>query len=72
MAEVIRLRFDMPGIGNKGDYIVSDPDHPNPKLTLCRLVPLDPSVFPDVVRRVEASGLSESNESPEEVVHGTP
>lgn len=64
-AKVIRLPFDLPSIGRRGDYIVSDPDHPNPKLTLCRVVPLDPSVFPDVVRRVETG-----RPSPKEVTHG--
>ena len=32
----------------KGDYIVSDPDHPNPKYRLARFGVLDPALLPSI------------------------
>ena len=48
MAEVIVLPVGIPGIGRKGDYIVSDPDHPNPKFRLARFGVLDPALLPSI------------------------
>lgn len=46
MAEVIRLPFDMPGIGRRGDYLFSDPSHPDPVFRFARVQPLDPDLLP--------------------------
>ncbi len=48
MAEVIVLPVGIPGIGRKGDYIVSDPDHPNPKFRLARFGVLEPALLPAI------------------------
>ena len=40
-AEVIHLKSDIAGVGRAGDTIVHNPDHPNPALRLCRVIPLD-------------------------------
>ena len=45
MAEVFVLRVGIPGIGRKGDYIVSEPDHPNPKYRLARFGVLAPELL---------------------------
>ena len=48
MAEVIVLPVGIPGIGRNGDYIVSDPDHPNPKCRLARFGVLEPALLPAI------------------------
>ncbi len=40
-AEVIHLKSDVVGAGQAGDVIIHNPDHPNPALRLCRVVPID-------------------------------
>ncbi len=52
MAEVFVLRVGIPGIGRKGDYIVSDPDHPNPKFRLARFGVLEPALLPAIKARI--------------------
>ncbi len=46
MAEVLRIHVRIPGVADAGDFIVHDPDHPQPTLRLCRLVPLAPDLLP--------------------------
>ena len=46
MAEIIHLSVEVPGIASKGDWIVHDPTHPNPRLRLSRVVPLDEALLP--------------------------
>ena len=51
MAEVIVLPVGIPGVGRKGDYIVSDPDHPNPKYRLARFGVLEPALLLAIKKR---------------------
>ena len=51
MAEVIVLPVGIPGVGRKGDYIVSDPDHPNPKCRLARFGVLEPELLRIIKQR---------------------
>lgn len=51
MAEVIVLPVGIPGVGRKGDYVVSDPDHPNPKCRLARFGVLDPALLLRIKKR---------------------
>jgi len=55
MAEVIVLPVGIPGVGRKGDYIVSDPDHPNPKCRLARIGVLDPARLQSIKDRLSGS-----------------
>ena len=48
MAEVIILPVSVPGVGRKGDYIVSDPDHPNPRCRLARFAVLEPDLLSSI------------------------
>ena len=59
MAEVIILPVSIPGIGRKGDYIVSDPDHPNPKYRLARFAVLEPTLLPSIKAHIARSSLKE-------------
>ena len=43
--EVIHLPFDIPGVGKRGDCIVSDPVHPDPRFRLSRVEPLDEALL---------------------------
>ena len=52
MAEVIILPVSIPGVGRKGDYIVSDPDHPNPRCRLARFAVLEPDLLPTIKERI--------------------
>ena len=52
MAEVIVLPVGIPGIGRKGDYIVSDPDHPNPRYRLARFGVLEPELLSSIKSRL--------------------
>ena len=52
MAEVIVLPVGIPGIGRKGDYVVSDPDHPNPNYRLARFAVLEPELLESLKERV--------------------
>ncbi len=52
MAEVFVLPVGIPGVGRKGDYIVSDPDHPNPKCRLARFGVLEPTLLPKIKARI--------------------
>jgi hypothetical protein len=45
MAEVIRLPFNIPGVGMQGDYLVHDPTHPNPELRVAVVSPRAPSAL---------------------------
>ena len=45
-SEVITLRYDIPGVGLRGDKVVIMPDHPDSAFRLTRVVPLPPSVLP--------------------------
>ena len=54
MAEVIQLPCDVPGVGRCGDYIVHDPDHPNPSIRYARIQPITAEAFAgaqDIVNR---------------------
>lgn len=62
MAEVLRIRARIPGIANAGDFVVYDPDHPNPTLRLCRLVPLAPNSLP--VIRAHITRYSSCHQGP--------
>ena len=59
MAEVIVLPVGIPGVGRKGDYIVSDPDHPNPKYRLARFGVLEPELLLFIKRRITHPSLRE-------------
>ena len=48
MAEVFVLRVGIPGVGRKGDYIISEPDHPNPKCRLARFGVLEPELLSSI------------------------
>ena len=61
MAEVIVLPVGIPGVGRKGDYIVSDPDHPNPKCRLARFGVLEPELLRTIKRRTTRPSLRETN-----------
>ena len=52
MAEIIRLPFGIPGVGRKGDRIVSNPDDERPEYRLLRLGSLDPNLLPMIKERV--------------------
>jgi hypothetical protein len=52
MAEVFVLPVGIPGVGRKGDYIVSDPDHPNPKCRLARFGVLEPRLISKIKARI--------------------
>ena len=52
MAEVFVLPVGIPGVGRKGDYIVSEPDHPNPKCRLARFGVLEPALLPAIKARI--------------------
>ena len=52
MAEVFVLPVGIPGVGRKGDYIVSDPKHPNPKCRLARFGVLEPRLLSKIKARV--------------------
>ena len=45
-SEVITLRYDIPGVGLRGDKVVIMPAHPDPAFRLTRVAPLPPSVLP--------------------------
>ena len=55
MSEVIVLPVGIPGIGRKGDYIVSDPNHPNPKCRLARFAVLKPELLAPLKASVVSS-----------------
>jgi hypothetical protein len=55
MAEIIVLPVSIAGVGRKGDHIVSDPDHPNPKCRLARFAVLDPRLLPSIREQVARS-----------------
>ena len=64
MAEIIRLPFGIPGVGRKGDRIISDPEHPDPDFRLAIFSTLDPSLLLAIKERItshppEAYGESE-------------
>ncbi len=61
MAEVIVLPVGIPGIGRKGDYVVSDPDHPNPKYRLARFAVLKPELLASLKERVVRSSPKEKS-----------
>ncbi len=61
MTEVIVLPVGIPGIGRKGDYIVSDPDHPNPKCRLARIGVLDSELLPSIQARIVAPSQKEKS-----------
>ena len=52
MAEVFVLPVGIPGVGRKGAYIVSDPNHPNPKCRLARFGVLEPMLLSKIKARV--------------------
>ena len=52
MAEIIHLPFGIPGVGRKGDRIVSNPDDDRPEYRLLRLGSLNPSLLPMIKERV--------------------
>ena len=52
MAEVIILPVSVPGVGRKGDYIVSEPDHPNPKCRLARFGILEPTLLSSIKEHI--------------------
>ncbi len=54
MAEIIRLPFGIPGVGRKGDRIVSNPDDERPEYRLLRLGSLNPSLLPMIKESVAA------------------
>ncbi len=60
MAEIILLPVGIPGIGRQGDYIVSDPDHPNPKCRLARIGVLEPELLEPMERIIDASQKEKS------------
>ena len=61
MAEIIVLPVGIPGVGRKGDYIISDPDHPNPKCQLARIEVLEPSLLATIKERVGRSSQKEES-----------
>jgi len=48
MVEVFVLPVGIPGVGRKGDYIVSEPDHPNPNCRLARFGVLEPTLLSSI------------------------
>ena len=46
MSEVIHLRYDIPGVGRRGEKVVIMPEHPDPAFRLSKVVPLPPSILP--------------------------
>ena len=63
MAEVIVLPVGIPGVGRKGDYIVSDPDHPNPKCRLARFGVLEPGLLRVIKQRTTHPSHRQTNYS---------
>ncbi len=61
MAEVIVLPVGIPGIGRKGDYVVSDPDHPNPNYRLARFGVLEPELLPSIKARISRPSQKEKS-----------
>lgn len=61
MAEIIILPVGIPGIGRKGDYIISDPDHPNPKCRLASICVLEPSLLASIKERVARPSVKEKS-----------
>ena len=61
MAEVIVLPVGIPGVGRKGDYIVSEPDHPNPKCRLSRFGVLEPGLLRTIKQRTTHPSQRETN-----------
>ncbi len=61
MAEVIVLPVSIPGVGRKGDYIVSDPDHPDPRCRLARFAVLEPALLASIKAHVAYSSSKEKS-----------
>ena len=61
MAEVFVLPIGIPGIARKGDYIVSDPDHPNPNCRLARFAVLEPTLLSSIKARMDQPAQQEKS-----------
>ena len=61
MAEVFVLPVGIPGIARKGDYIVSDPDHPNPNCRLARFAVLEPTLLASIKARMHQPAQQEKS-----------
>ena len=67
-AEIIRLPFGIPGVGRKGDCVMSDPDNPDPGCRLVRVGTLDVALLPAIKERVaEHSAPAADTDAQEEV-----
>ena len=63
MAEIIVLPVSIPGVGRRGDHIVSDPDHANPKYRLARFAVLDPRPLPSIREQVARATAKQKSAS---------
>ncbi len=61
MAEVFVLPVGIPGVGRKGDYIVSEPDHPNPNCRLARFGVLEPELLLSIKARISRPSQKEKS-----------
>ena len=61
---MIHLKSDIVGAGQAGDVIIHNPDHPNPALRLCRVVPIDAGLLSVIKESVsEEPSASEANDA---------